>query len=438
MPYSRRDAMLHMLFGTGLIGLRSLVTGIPIPLLLAPSRAQAADLPAAVSGAKPQYMLFSTAADGDPINANVPGTYIDPNIVHSTDPSMAATTMQIGGAAVKGAQVWSTLPASVLNQMSFFHHASLNNAHEQGRRVLSLQGSAKEEEMLPSFLASALAPALQPVRTQPINFNLDGKSALYYKKSLQPALTPAGLAASLGTPGAGLGDMDLVALRDKTLDSLNAWAKTRGKAFQQRYIDQYAASQTQVRQMQTQVVSQLATIKTNTPADKMKAALILFKMNVTPVVMLTLPFGRDNHTDQNFTSIEVPDHKASIALLANLPQMIVDSGLVDRVSFCLINVFGRTLERNSGRDHNPNHAVSLIYGSNVKGSVVGGVYAKSPGDYRAMDIDSTSGAASPGGDIPMSDGLASFGKTVGAAAGLSDEVVNVGITSGKKVRAALA
>ena len=33
--------------------------------------------------AKAQYVIFSTSGAGDPINANVPGTYADPNIIHS-------------------------------------------------------------------------------------------------------------------------------------------------------------------------------------------------------------------------------------------------------------------------------------------------------------------------------------------------------------------
>ena len=39
---------------------------------------------------KAQYIIFSTSGNGDPINASVPGTYDDPAIVHSPDPSDGA------------------------------------------------------------------------------------------------------------------------------------------------------------------------------------------------------------------------------------------------------------------------------------------------------------------------------------------------------------
>jgi len=54
MNLNRRDALLSMLFGAGLVGLRSLATGVPAAILMNPRKALAADpAPAAIS--KPQF-----------------------------------------------------------------------------------------------------------------------------------------------------------------------------------------------------------------------------------------------------------------------------------------------------------------------------------------------------------------------------------------------
>src|SRR5579871_5409085 len=94
---TRRDALLSTLFGAGYVGLRALATGLPASLLLRPREALAD--PAGAMGcanpSKAQYIIFTTSGNGDPINASVPGTYEDANIVHSTDPTMAPKPLTI-------------------------------------------------------------------------------------------------------------------------------------------------------------------------------------------------------------------------------------------------------------------------------------------------------------------------------------------------------
>src|ERR1700722_20846221 len=96
---SRRDALRSTLFGAGYVGLRALATGLPVSFLLNPRRALAAGAPAATcaSQSKARYVIFATSGNGDPINANVPGTYEDSKIVHPVDPTMAPQTMSMGG-----------------------------------------------------------------------------------------------------------------------------------------------------------------------------------------------------------------------------------------------------------------------------------------------------------------------------------------------------
>ncbi|RYE79860.1 MAG: hypothetical protein EOO74_03045, partial [Myxococcales bacterium] len=71
MPLSRRHALLGGLFGSGMIGLRALATGLPASFLLHPRLALADDPPAT----DPQFLIVSTSGSGDSINCNVPGTY---------------------------------------------------------------------------------------------------------------------------------------------------------------------------------------------------------------------------------------------------------------------------------------------------------------------------------------------------------------------------
>ena len=106
---TRREGILAMLFGSGMLGLRALATGLPASFLLNPRRALADNqTPMCGSNAQAQYIIFNTSGNGDPINASVPGTYEDPNIVHSSDPTMAPTSLTIQGQSYTAAAPWAT------------------------------------------------------------------------------------------------------------------------------------------------------------------------------------------------------------------------------------------------------------------------------------------------------------------------------------------
>src|SRR5580698_6604418 len=121
MIVTRRSALLSTLFGAGYVGLRALATGLPVGFLLNPRKALADPALTCASQSKAQYVIFNTSVNGDPINASVPGTYEDPNIVHSPDPTMAPQSMTIGGQQYQAAAPWAALPASVLANMQFWH-----------------------------------------------------------------------------------------------------------------------------------------------------------------------------------------------------------------------------------------------------------------------------------------------------------------------------
>src|SRR5947208_3405949 len=97
--FTRRQALRSTLFGASYLGLRTLATGLPAALLLDPRKALA-EVPAACdTKAKAQFVIFATSGGGDALNANVPGTYEDPGIHHSSDPGMAPGKLSLAGAS---------------------------------------------------------------------------------------------------------------------------------------------------------------------------------------------------------------------------------------------------------------------------------------------------------------------------------------------------
>ena len=431
-----------MLFGSGLVGLRSLATGVPAAILANPRKALAQAPDAAPPTAiKPQFLIFSTTGAGDPVNCNAPGTYDDPNIGHSSDPIMAPTPMTFGTESIKAAQIWSTLPAAVLARTCFFHHATYTVIHPDEGKVLRMMGAVAGGEMLPSMLSRELAPALGTVRQQPISLSGSFPEAVYFQGAPQPLLTPTTLSSVLAPPkGGGLGAMDLVKLRDQGLDSLNALVKAQGGTAQKNFIDQYASSTTQLRTLQNGLLTSLSTLKNDNQDSQIQAALILFQMKVTPVVVVHIDFGGDNHSDVNL-STEIAGHKSGMATLTKMMDAVTAANLKDQVTFAMMNVFGRTMiakDSANGRQHNEGHHVTVMVGPKIKSSVIGGVAQPAAGkEYQAMRIDSATGKGSASGDVEYRATFGAMGQTLAAAVGLSSDTIKKNILTGAPIAAAL-
>ena len=453
---TRRDVVLRLLFGAGLVGLRTLASGVPASVLLNPRRALAAGPGDAGEGgagpsvANPQFIIYSTSYQGDPVNCNAPGTYADPGIEHPSDPSMVSTPMTFGSRTVNGAQIWSTLPPSVLAQTCFFHHGTYTIIHPDEVKVLGLLGQVANGDMLCSFLSRELSTALGTVRPQPLSLGGQGAiEAIFYEGQPQAFLTPTTLASVLASPTNGLGAANLVSLRDQTLDSLNAFARSMGNTAQKNFIDQYATSVTQLRTLQQGLLGSLSTIKDNSQDSQIQAALILFQMKVTPVVAVHVSFGGDNHGDTGLAN-EIAGHQAGVASIAKMMQGIVSANLQGKVTFVMSNVFGRTMVNGynaNGRQHNDRHHVTVMIGPGIQGSVIGGptlAPGAAPGggegstEYAALPIDSSTGLGSTSGDIVYGDTLQSMAKTMATAVGLPSSVISQNILSGTVVQPALA
>lgn len=441
MDPSRRRFLIRTLFGAGLLGLRSLATGIPLSILADPRRALAAgSTPACPSNPAAQYILFSSSASGDPVNANVPGTYEILDISHPPDPAMAPTLLTLAGKQYTAATPWARLPQAMLDRTCFFHHGTYTVVHPDLGDVMTLQGVVAHRDMLVSLIAAQLACALGTVQSEPLALGpRDASEALTAQGRPQPILSPAALTSLLSSPAGPLGLIQKI--RDADLDRLNAWYRQNGNSAQRAFLDRYAISQQQARGISESLLGTLAGIKDNSPDSQVAAAVVLFRMNVSPVISIHIPFGGDNHTDPLLAN-ETKQTVAGAATIGNLWTQLNAASLQDRVTFAMMNVFGRTLSvkagYTNGRDHHGDHHVAVLIGKPFQGGVVGGL-EPARADYRAMSLDSRTGAGVAGGagDIPFSETLSAMGKTLGAACGVDRAFLDQNIRKGKLVAGAL-
>jgi hypothetical protein len=438
MTVSRRSLLMDSLFGAGLLGLRSLATGIPMAVLADPRKASAQS---AACSPNAQFLLLSSSSNGDPVNANVPGMYSIPDIAHPPDPTMAPAQLSLGGKTFTAATPWAQLPQAMLDRACFFHHGTYTVVHPDLAKVMKLSGFVSHQEMLVSLIASQLASCLGTVQAEPLALGPRSSSeSLTTGGRPQPILSPTALSALLATPAGPLGQIEKI--RDADLDRLNAWFKQNGNSAQRAFLDRYALSQQQARNVSGGLLSTLAGIKDNSPASQVTAAVTLFRMNVAPVISIHIPFGGDNHVDAMLAT-ETKQTVAGVAAIGTLWQELTAANMQDKVSFAMMNVFGRTLSAargaDKGRNHHGDHHCTVLIGKPFKGGVVGGVEPAN-NDYRAMSLDAASGAgvASGSGDIKFSETLSALGKTLGVGCGVDAGFLDQNIAGGKPVAGALA
>jgi hypothetical protein len=426
--------LLTSLFGAGCVGLRALATGIPASLLLDPRRAEA-DSPCP-AGANPQFVIFSTSGSGDPINANAPGTYDDPKIVHC--PTFTPTkgtalpttaTITLGSKTYTAGGPWAMTNLDP-TRTAVFHLMTNTPVHPKEPDVLRLMGGIAPAEMLPSLLAGNLQACLGTLQAQPITVGAASPSeALTFQGGALPIIPPLALKATLANPGGILGNLQKV--RADTLKSFgDVYLKGASQA-QQNFFAALINSQAEIQNINQQLLGNLDSITDNSPGSQILAALTLIQMKVSAVVAIHIPFGGDNHHDTGLTQFEGPQTADGFATLDNLLGQLKTakfsdgSSLADKVSVVSLNVFGRTIGQGNtdGRQHNPNHQVSFAIGKPFKGGMYGAV-TPVMNDYGAMPINSMTGAGDTTGDIKPIDTLTSFGITVATAAGVDPKAIS--------------
>jgi hypothetical protein len=309
--------------------------------------------------------------------------------------------------------------------------------HPQEPNDLKLMGLTAAGEMLPSLLARQLAPCLGTIQSQPICMGATTPSeGISYAGAPLPIIPALALKATLtSAPGALT---KLQALRDQTMNQLYDLYKNGASPAQQSYVDSLVTSQQQVRNINQNLLDALSSITDNTASSQILAAITLIQMKVSPVISIHIPFGGDNHRDVGLAA-ETAQTVSGVATIASLMQQLAGAGLSDQVTLMSLNVFGRTLGpgNTDGRQHNPNHQVSITIGKPFKGGIIGGV-APVGSDYGALAIDSRSGAASTSGDVSPVNSLAAFGQTMLAAVGVSPAIISSDVATGTVVTGALA
>jgi len=435
MKITRRNLLASTLFGTGYLGLRALATGLPLSLFVKGRRALA-DGSACADSSKAQYIIMSTSSSGDPINANAPGSYVS-GAYNCPVSGMDATALTLGSTQTQAALPWTQLPQAALSRMSVWHLMTNTPVHPKEPDVLKLAGATQANEMLPSLLAKQLAPCLNTVQTQPISLGATTPSeGLSFDGAALPILPPLAVQAMLTAPQSPL--TNLTALRDQTLSKLDDLYRSSATPAQSKYLDSLITSQQQVRNLNQGLLDLLSSIQDNTVQSQITCAMALIQMNVSPVLVIHIPFGGDNHHDTGLAN----EGAQSITGIQTIGQVItsIPAAYADKVTFMSLNVFGRTLGSDSanGRQHNPNHQVSIAIGKPFAPGVIGGL-SMADNKGQCLDIDSHSGAGVPAnmGDIPALDSLAAYGATMLAAVGTPSSAISTLIPSGTVVQGAL-
>jgi len=469
----RRQALGAGLVGAGLLGLRSIATGLPAWFIANPRTATAQDLSCLLESLdKAQFLIVSANFNGDPINCNCPGTYEDPAAVHPQQATMAPTAVQLGTRSYQAALPWAAtdnggkLAAATLARTNFFHYRTGSVVHGDQAKVLKMMGGTNKAEMLPSLYAKHLAGCLGTVQADPISIGAGRNAAELLTFEGRPAanVSPTSLKAMLGgatsggsgsgfgmRPGGANALRNLRQLRDQTLDQLNALAKESSTPIQAQFLDALANSQLRVRELTESLSSTLSGITGNDAAGQARAAGALFLAKVTPAVTIRLAFGGDNHSDADLQN-EADQHDTGIESIQTVLDVLAELGLSDQVTFATLNVFGRNLngskvEGRAGRDHYANHAVSVLIGKNVAPGVTGGIAMGTGGGFgggasqlAAAHIDSSTGLPSPDGDIPSSQTYGALARTLGVALGIPAPLLEPDFNAnagGKVVNAAL-
>ncbi|MCJ8311602.1 MAG: DUF1501 domain-containing protein [Saccharospirillaceae bacterium] len=459
---NRRSFITRSLLASQGLALRSMATGLPAAFLLGQP------LHAAQQAMDYKYLIMSLNQNGDPINANGPGMYADPNIdpenindvrryiQHASaldlpdmnlgtingvditaDDFANSTQFFMGGQQVRASKIWSLLPQAWLDHMSCLNIATGANAHPEFSAVLGFSGAIKGadgsgSEYLPSLLAQETRSGLATLMAEPVV--LGGKTYASEGKTISK-LNPNDI-KSLFVGGYSYMD-DLNRIRDKSIDRIYQQTKISGNKAQMNFIDQYAQSRSQAKQIGESLNDLITDVNGNDPSNQVKMAIALFRLNITPVVTIGLECGSDNHQDDTLIK-ETVQSVNTMNVLAQLHQGLVDANLDDRVNFANLNTFGRTLVRNSngGRNHNKNHHSMFIYGSNINPGIIGdleAVYKKGAvKDIVSMPFNSETGT-SVNPDISLDESLAAAGKTLAKSIGIAQGVIDKRIIGGKVI-----
>src|SRR5215510_15339431 len=163
--------------------------------------------------------------------------WADPSVMSPTDMAMGVATPAVG-----------QLNSAVLARTAFFHHRTGTTVHGDQPKVMKLLGDMSGGEMVVSAYAKHLSTCFGTVQAPPISVGARGNSSelVSFAGRTLPSISPTQLKQLLtGSKTDPL--VKLRAIRDQTLDKLNALAKTDGNEVQKRFLDALSNTQSQVR-----------------------------------------------------------------------------------------------------------------------------------------------------------------------------------------------
>ncbi|MEM9187593.1 MAG: DUF1501 domain-containing protein [Myxococcota bacterium] len=420
--------------------LRAAVTGLPLPFLLS-GRVTAADPDARVT-------VLATSGAGESVNATGPGTfdaerkdYFDHTVAGDVDTSEVPNLvvndvnlsaedlatpvhLRFGDEPVRVARMWSALPESLRQHLVWFNHRTGAGIHPQFKSVLRCHGRLRGEigrgdEQLPSAIAQETAALLHTATAEP--FILAGGGYSSYGNPLA-SYSPTEVKTLVGSVGNTLGGVEnFDALRDHYIDASYGHLRREGTPEQRRFLDEYVASRSQAAAFGTGLGTLLEEIVDDSIDSQLRVAAALAKLRIAPVIVTNYSFSGDNHYPGGLTD----EAARSLTMMQSLDRFwraLQDFGILDDVLFATADVFGRTARINpgNGRGHYGNLASGLIIGTHLSGGVVGGYEFTDNNKAYASGINSTTGK-SDAPDIPPSDTLAAYFKSVMRAAGVPEE-----------------
>lgn len=436
MTYNRRQFLKRSVSSAVALSLRASLIGVPATFLTHRSTYAAADA---------KFTIFSGSSDGETLNCNGPGSYSNQagepaSYIEHVSQWQTPVEVQLGSQTTLAAPPYGDLNQGFLDQLCCFNYRSHTNAHSELPNVMQLQGGLRNsagEGREEVHAAIAQENSAQLGTTLQTPFVIHGNEYSYEGSPLV-SMEPTDFKsivfdnATENILGISIEEFDLA--HDYFINQLYQDLKANGTPQQRAYLDNYALSRTEAQSLGTRFGTLLDDINDNSTQSQLRLAVASFVTGFSPVTVMKLPFGRDNHDDMQ---IEIDETIDSINALNFYWDLVTSNGMQDQILLVHFDVFGRTVSHhnNRGRDHYGQHTVGLIHGSNVTAGIVGGIDGNSSNfdDIKATGINSTNGGIN-NPDVVADDTLLAFGKTVLTAAGVSEERANIRVPDGTIIR----
>lgn len=416
--------------------LRSAITGLPLSFLAR------GEVGAEHVGAK--VMILACSGDGEPLNVSGPGTFeaggeaifahpdlheVDAREIGSVKIQGATLTAEdvatsaevaLGAQQARMARCFGALPAAMREHMVWFQHRTRAHIHPQLKAVLTAYGSVRGvdghgAEELPSAIAQETAPFLETALHDPLVLS---DARLSSGGTALPTHTPqeVRVLADKARDAVG-GEEDFGALYDRMIDATYRCVRQNGTTAQRRFLDRHASSRRRAVAFGAQLGQLLEEITDDSAISQLKAAVVVAKLKLAPVVVIRHRCGGDNHADAALTH-EAAQTLTMVQALAAYWEAARDLDALDEVAYASLDVFGRTTQRNTtgGRDHAGDFASALLVGAHLRGGVVGGI-AVEDGVAKASGINTLTGASAHPDVMPNAT-LNAYFKTLMAAAGV--------------------